>query len=178
MTKRCILCYIVKAGSAFYPGRNRCKECKKKKYGMRQKLYARKFYRLHHDDVKPYVKAYAQRIKNDPERYARLLMRSALASARYRARKQMREVDVPRLVMAAANQFRCSADERDELLSVGWIGAAHAYKRFDPRKKVPFGAYAMLRIRGEMLDELDRIAPRRERERQFDERVGFPLVTF
>ena len=55
----------------------------------------------------------------------------------------------------------------DDLVSVGMIGLIEAYDRFDSTKGVPFRAYAELRIRGAMIDELRRLdwVPRSVRKR-------------
>ena len=44
--------------------------------------------------------------------------------------------------------------DKDDLISIGVIGLMDAIKKYDHRKSVPFEAYATLRIRGEVLDEL------------------------
>lgn len=47
----------------------------------------------------------------------------------------------------------------DDLVSIGVIGLMDAIKKFDKDKNVPFEAYATLRIRGAVLDELRRAGP-------------------
>lgn len=42
----------------------------------------------------------------------------------------------------------------DDLVSIGLLGLMDAINRFDSSKKVPFGAYATLRIKGTVMDEL------------------------
>lgn len=42
----------------------------------------------------------------------------------------------------------------DDLISIGVIGLMDAIKKYDYKKKVPFEAYATLRIRGNVIDEL------------------------
>ena len=44
----------------------------------------------------------------------------------------------------------------DDLISIGVIGLMDAINKFDPKKKVPFEAYASLRVRGAVIDELRR----------------------
>ncbi|MFH1130182.1 MAG: sigma-70 family RNA polymerase sigma factor, partial [Pseudomonadota bacterium] len=44
----------------------------------------------------------------------------------------------------------------DDLLGAGMLGLAGALTRYDPQKSSTFRAYAELRIRGEILDELRR----------------------
>ena len=44
--------------------------------------------------------------------------------------------------------------EEDDLLSIGVIGLMDAIKKYDSSKNVPFEAYANLRIRGAIIDEL------------------------
>lgn len=46
--------------------------------------------------------------------------------------------------------------EEGDLINIGVIGLMDALKRFDPSKSVPFEAYASLRIRGSIMDELRR----------------------
>ena len=43
---------------------------------------------------------------------------------------------------------------RDDLISAGMAGLAHAARHYDPRRGVPFDRYAATRIRGAVLDEL------------------------
>lgn len=47
----------------------------------------------------------------------------------------------------------------DDLVSVGSLALVHASHGFDPRRGVPFEAYAAIRIRGELFDELRRMDP-------------------
>ncbi len=47
----------------------------------------------------------------------------------------------------------------EDLISIGVIGLMDAIKRYDYRKKVPFEAYASLRIRGAVIDELRKAGP-------------------
>jgi len=44
--------------------------------------------------------------------------------------------------------------DQDDLISVGVIGLMDALKKYDHTKKVPFEAYATLRIKGTVIDEL------------------------
>lgn len=44
--------------------------------------------------------------------------------------------------------------DMDDLISIGVIGLMDAINKFDPKKKVPFEAYASLRVRGAVIDEL------------------------
>src|SRR5258708_19911024 len=43
---------------------------------------------------------------------------------------------------------------RDDLLSAGMAGLAHAARHYDPQRGGPFDRYAATRIRGAVLDEL------------------------
>lgn len=45
-------------------------------------------------------------------------------------------------------------NDLDDLISMGVIGLMDAINKYDPKKKVPFEAYATLRIRGSVIDEL------------------------
>lgn len=47
----------------------------------------------------------------------------------------------------------------DDLVSIGVIGLMDAIKKFDKGKNVPFEAYASLRIKGAVLDEMRRSGP-------------------
>ncbi len=44
----------------------------------------------------------------------------------------------------------------DDLAQIGFMGLLDAAKRYDPKTGVPFEAYALLRIRGAMVDEMRR----------------------
>lgn len=44
--------------------------------------------------------------------------------------------------------------DKDDLFSIGVIGLLDAIKKFDPSKAVPFEAYATLRIKGNIIDEM------------------------
>lgn len=48
--------------------------------------------------------------------------------------------------------------DEDDLMSAGRQGLLDAARRFDPARGVPFTAYARLRIRGEIIDEIRRNA--------------------
>lgn len=61
-----------------------------------------------------------------------------------------------------------SLADRDDIASAAMIGLISAVDRFDPNRGVPFEAYASLRIRGSVVDEIRhvdergrRFAPRR-----------------
>jgi RNA polymerase sigma factor FliA len=49
--------------------------------------------------------------------------------------------------------------EVDELVSCGSEGLVEAARSFDPKRGVPFGAYARARVQGAMLDGLRALAP-------------------
>ena len=44
--------------------------------------------------------------------------------------------------------------DRDDLVSVGYIGLMDAIEKFEPSRGLKFETYAVNRIRGQMLDEL------------------------
>jgi len=44
--------------------------------------------------------------------------------------------------------------EREDLVSIGFIGLMDAYNKYDPSKKVPFENYAYIRIKGSIIDEV------------------------
>ena len=62
---------------------------------------------------------------------------------------------------------------RDDLESAAFLGLIQAIDRYDPERGVPFEAFAALRIRGAILDELrlvdDRTREERAREREAEE---------
>ncbi|MDY0235483.1 MAG: FliA/WhiG family RNA polymerase sigma factor [Gudongella sp.] len=53
-------------------------------------------------------------------------------------------------------EFKDYAMDQDDLFSIGVIGLMDAIEKFDLSKKVPFEAYATLRIKGTVIDELRR----------------------
>jgi RNA polymerase sigma factor for flagellar operon FliA len=53
-----------------------------------------------------------------------------------------------------------SLADQDDVSSAAMIGLIGAVDRFDPRRGVPFEAYASLRIRGAVVDELRRVDER------------------
>lgn len=59
-----------------------------------------------------------------------------------------------------------SLADRDDLASAAMIGLIGAVDRFDPRRGVPFEAYASLRIRGAVVDELRRVDERGRADRR------------
>jgi RNA polymerase sigma factor FliA len=69
-----------------------------------------------------------------------------------------------------------AALDMDDLYSVGFSGLAAAARKFDPAQGTPFGAYAILHIRGAVHDELRRMdwTPRsvREKAKKFKEALG------
>ncbi len=54
----------------------------------------------------------------------------------------------------------------DDLVSAGFLGLIDAVDRFQPDREVAFEAYATLRIRGAVLDELRRVDDRSRSERR------------
>ncbi|MCF3649371.1 FliA/WhiG family RNA polymerase sigma factor [Synoicihabitans lomoniglobus] len=83
------------------------------------------------------------------------------------------------LVRAVVNRIKLRLPahvEADDLHSVGVTGLIAAVRRFDSAQDNTFGAYATLRIRGAVLDELRRLdwCPRRARakSRQIRDAVG------
>ena len=64
------------------------------------------------------------------------------------------------LVSSAAARLALTLPEhvdRDDLYSVGLVGLLHALRNFDPACGTSFEAYARMRVRGAMLDELRRM---------------------
>ncbi|MDY0256576.1 FliA/WhiG family RNA polymerase sigma factor [Gudongella oleilytica] len=51
-------------------------------------------------------------------------------------------------------EFKDSAFDQDDLVSIGVMGLMDAIERYDASRKVPFEVYASLRIRGTVIDEL------------------------
>jgi RNA polymerase sigma factor for flagellar operon FliA len=64
---------------------------------------------------------------------------------------------------------QASLADRDDLASAAMIGLIGAVDRFDPRRGVPFEAYAALRIRGAVVDELRRVDERGRADRRSEE---------
>jgi len=64
------------------------------------------------------------------------------------------------LVRSVVDRMRASLPSHldvDDLYSVGLLGLIQAQRRFDPTHGVTFAAYATMRVRGAVLDELRRI---------------------
>lgn len=59
-----------------------------------------------------------------------------------------------------------SLADQDDVSSAAMIGLIAAVDRFDPRRGVPFEAYAALRIRGAVVDELRRVDERGRADRR------------
>lgn len=59
-----------------------------------------------------------------------------------------------------------SLADHDDVSSAAMIGLIGAVDRFDPRRGVPFEAYAALRIRGAVVDELRRVDERGRADRR------------
>lgn len=66
------------------------------------------------------------------------------------------------LARALARRIRVSTPlaDADDMLSAALLGLIDAVDRFEPGRGVPFEAYASLRIRGAMVDELRRVDER------------------
>jgi RNA polymerase sigma factor for flagellar operon FliA len=64
-------------------------------------------------------------------------------------------VDMARRV-ARSIARRVPFDRRDDLESAAFLGLTEAAQRFDPDRGEPFGAFAVQRVRGAVLDELRR----------------------
>lgn len=65
------------------------------------------------------------------------------------------------LVESVARQITINNNnyELDDLINIGFIGLMDAVEKFDRSKKVPFEAYARIRIRGSIIDEMRRMGP-------------------
>ncbi len=59
-----------------------------------------------------------------------------------------------------------SVADRDDIVSAAVLGLIEAVDRFEPRRGVPFEAYAALRIRGAVVDELRRLDERGRADRR------------
>ena len=77
------------------------------------------------------------------------------------ARAALIERYIP-LARALARRIRVATAlaDADDMLSAALIGLIDAVDRFEPGRGVPFEAYASLRIRGAMVDELRRVDER------------------
>ncbi len=64
---------------------------------------------------------------------------------------------------------------RDDLESAALVGLIDAVDRFQPERGVPFEAYAVLRIRGAILDELRRTDDRGRAQRRRDRELDTPV---
>ena len=73
------------------------------------------------------------------------------------------------LVMRVVRRLgsRARLAEREHLLSAGYLGLCDARQRYDPSRGLPFAAYATVRIRGAVLDELRAADPLSRRDRVF-----------
>ena len=74
------------------------------------------------------------------------------------------------LVRSLARRYAGSGEPLDDLVQVGSVGLVAAARRFDPRRGIPFAAYAAPTVEGELRRYLrDRAStirvPRREQER-------------
>lgn len=63
-------------------------------------------------------------------------------------------VDTAEMAVADALPRLPRVVRKDDLLSAAMLGLVKAADQFDPELGVPFGAYALIRCRGEMVDEL------------------------
>jgi RNA polymerase sigma factor for flagellar operon FliA len=59
--------------------------------------------------------------------------------------------------------------DRDDIVSAAMLGLIDAVDRFEPGRGVPFEAYASLRIRGAVVDELRRVDERGRSDRRREE---------
>lgn len=64
---------------------------------------------------------------------------------------------------------KTSVADRDDVASAAMVGLIGAVDRFDPRRGVPFEAYAALRIRGAVVDELRRVDERGRADRRSED---------
>ena len=71
------------------------------------------------------------------------------------------------LVMRVVRRLgqRAQRAEREHLVSAGYLGLCDALQRYDPSHGLPFAAYATVRIRGAVLDELRAADPLSRRDR-------------
>lgn len=60
----------------------------------------------------------------------------------------------------------------DDLVGVGFVGLVEAYRHYDPMHRDRFDAFAQVRIRGAMLDELRALDPLSREDRRFARRVN------
>jgi RNA polymerase sigma factor for flagellar operon FliA len=82
---------------------------------------------------------------------------------------------IERYVNLAIGIARCmrvptvSVADRDDVVSAAVLGLIDAVDRFEPGRGVPFEAYASLRIRGTVVDELRRLDERGRSDRRREE---------
>jgi RNA polymerase sigma factor for flagellar operon FliA len=91
-------------------------------------------------------------------------------------------LEMVRRIAGALVRHLPSHIDKDELISLGYMGLVEAHKRWDRSRGVPFGAFAAMRVRGAMLDYLRQLDPvsrdERARLRTSDEHASVTLVDF
>ena len=68
-------------------------------------------------------------------------------------------LEMVRRIAGAMVRHLPSHVDKDELVSLGYMGLVEAQRRFDPSRGVPFGAFAAMRVRGAMIDWLRQLDP-------------------
>jgi RNA polymerase sigma factor FliA len=91
-------------------------------------------------------------------------------------------LEMVRRIAGAMVRHLPSHVDKDELISLGYMGLVEAHKRWDRSRGVPFGAFAAMRVRGAMLDHLRHLDPvsrdERARLRSSDDCASVTLVDF
>ncbi len=95
---------------------------------------------------------------------------------------EQENLEMVRRIAGAMVRHLPSHVDKDELVSLGYMGLVEAQTRFDPSRGVPFAAFAAMRVRGAMIDYLRQIDPvsrdERTRLRNSDEMASVTLVDF
>lgn len=91
---------------------------------------------------------------------AQLWVRCRAGDASSRAALIERYLPLARNLSRRVRAVGTAVTDGDDLVSAAFIGLIDAVDRFEPGRGVPFEAYASLRIRGAMIDELRRTGER------------------
>lgn len=91
---------------------------------------------------------------------AQLWARCRAGDASSRERLIERYMPLAQALSRRVRAIDTAVADSDDLASAAFLGLIDAVDRFEPGRGVPFEAYASLRIRGAMIDELRRVSQR------------------
>ena len=91
---------------------------------------------------------------------AQLWARCRAGDASSRERLIERYLPLAQALSRRVRAIDTAVADSDDLMSAAFLGLIDAVDRFEPGRGVPFEAYASLRIRGAMIDELRRVSQR------------------